>query len=75
MSLHVLAYNLKRLMTSLGIADMTEAVRAYALSLALQPMPSAIAVPPQSGTPETQHSCLSGLTSRTTRISMYSSAA
>ncbi len=31
MSLHVLAYNLKRLMTSLGVAGMIEAIRAYAL--------------------------------------------
>jgi hypothetical protein len=36
MSLHVLAYNLKRLMTVLGIANMMEAIRAYALLLALQ---------------------------------------
>ena len=36
MSLHVLAYNLKRLMTLLGVAGVMEAVRAYALILALQ---------------------------------------
>lgn len=35
MSLHVLAYNLKRLMTSLGVAGMIEAIRVYALLLAL----------------------------------------
>jgi hypothetical protein len=36
MSLHVLAYNLKRLMAVLGIANMMEAIRAYALLLAIQ---------------------------------------
>jgi hypothetical protein len=34
MSLHVLAYNLKRLMTVLGIANMMEAIRVYAFLLA-----------------------------------------
>lgn len=33
MSLHVLAYNLKRLMALLGIAGMIEAIRAYSLFL------------------------------------------
>lgn len=33
MSLHVLAYNLKRLMALLGIAGIMEAIRAYALFL------------------------------------------
>ena len=36
MSLHVLAYNFKRLMTLLGAAGLMEAVRAYALILDLQ---------------------------------------
>jgi len=36
MSLHVLAYNVKRLMSLLGDAGMMEAIRAYALLLALQ---------------------------------------
>jgi hypothetical protein len=35
MSLHVLAYNLKRLMALLGIAGMMDAIRAYALFLRL----------------------------------------
>ena len=35
MSLHVLAYNVKRLMSLLGAAGMMEAIRAYALLLAL----------------------------------------
>ena len=36
MSLHVLAYNLKRLMAILGIASMMNAIRAYALFVKLQ---------------------------------------
>lgn len=36
MSLHVLAYNLKRLMALLGIAGFMEAVRAHALLMVLQ---------------------------------------
>jgi hypothetical protein len=36
MSLHVLAYNVKRLITLLGVAGMMEAIGAYALLLALQ---------------------------------------
>lgn len=36
MSLHVLAYNFKRLITLLGVAGMMEVVRAYGLILALQ---------------------------------------
>jgi transposase len=36
MSLHVLAYNLKRLMAILGIASMMDAIRAYALFVELQ---------------------------------------
>jgi transposase len=35
MSLHVLAYNLKRLMTLLGIARVMDAIRAYALFMTL----------------------------------------
>lgn len=36
MSLHVLAYNLKRLMTLLGIAGVMDAIRAYALFVSLK---------------------------------------
>jgi transposase len=36
MSLHVLAYNLKRLLALLGIATLMDAIRAYALLLTLQ---------------------------------------
>lgn len=73
MSLYVLAYNFKRLITSLGVVGMIEAVRAYTLLLALQRVIGAIAVLPQSGNPETRHGALRGLTRRTTRIGMYSS--
>lgn len=38
MSLHVLAYNLKRLLALLGIATLMEAIRAYTLLLPLQPL-------------------------------------
>jgi transposase len=36
MSLHMLAYNVKRSMTLLGVAGMMEAIGAYALLLALR---------------------------------------
>jgi transposase len=36
MSLHVLAYNVKRLMSLLRLAGMMEAIRTYAFLLALQ---------------------------------------
>jgi transposase len=36
MSLHALAYNVKRLMSLLGVAGMMEAIRAYAFLSALQ---------------------------------------
>ena len=36
MSLHVCAYNVKRLMSLLGVAGMMEAIRAYAFLSALQ---------------------------------------
>jgi transposase len=75
MSLHVLAYNLKRLITSLGVAGMMEAVRAYALLLALQRVTGALAVLPQAEIPETRHGSLSSLKRRKKRIGMYSSAA
>lgn len=48
MSLHVLAYNLKRLMTLLGVDGMIEAVRAYALLRALQRAFAAVTLPVQS---------------------------
>ena len=45
MSLHVLAYNFKHLITLLGVAGMMEAVRAYALILALRRAFGALALP------------------------------
>lgn len=49
MSLHVLAYNLKRLLALLGIATLMDAIRAYALLLALQRSfwPVALLTPPK----------------------------
>jgi len=46
MSLHVLAYNVKWLMSLLGIAGLMEAIRAYALLLALQRVFGAITADP-----------------------------
>ena len=73
MSLHVLAYNLKRLMTLLGVVGMMEAVRAYALLLALQRVFRAITLLVRSGIPATRHDSLSALESHTARIGVYSS--
>lgn len=75
MSLHVLAYNLKRLMTSIGVAAVIEEVREYVLVLALQSVIGAIAVPVQSGAHKIRHSFLNGLKRRTTEIGMYASVA
>jgi transposase len=44
MSLHVLAYNFKRLIAILGIANMLNAVRAYARFLSLQSLLWSIAL-------------------------------
>jgi len=44
MSLHVLTYNFKRLMTLLGVAEAMKAIRAYALVLALCRVFEAIAL-------------------------------
>jgi hypothetical protein len=51
MSLHVLAYNLKRLIALLGIASMMDAIRAYAHFLALKtlPMVDFLAIPVGKG--------------------------
>jgi transposase len=72
MSLHVLAYNVKRLMTLLGVAGMMEAIRAYALLLALQRVFRANTLRIRSVSPKTRHCSLSTLKSRTTRIGGYS---
>ena len=74
-SLHVLAYNLKRLMTFAWCSHMIEAVRAYALLLALQRVFGAMAVQVRSAAPKIRHRSLSGSESRRTRTAMYSSAA
>jgi hypothetical protein len=51
MSLHVLAYNLKRLMALLGITGMMDAIRAYALFLRLYGPLRAIILIALSGRP------------------------
>jgi len=75
MSLHVLAYNVKRLMSLLGVAGMMEAMRAYALLLALQRVFGAIALLIRSVSPKTRHCSLSTLKRRTACIGGYSSPA
>lgn len=47
MSLHVLAYNIKRLMTLLGIAKVMDAIRAYALFVSLKQLLRAFTFLPQ----------------------------
>lgn len=75
MSLHVLAYNLKRLMALLGIAGMIEAVRAYALLLTQQRVFVALAMLVRLGITKTRHSAWSGSRSRMTPTGVYSPAA
>jgi transposase len=53
MSLHVLAYNVKRLMSLHGVAGMMEAIRAYAFLLDLQRVFGAGAVLIRSASPKT----------------------
>ena len=75
MSLHVLAYNVKRLITLLGVACMMEAIRAYALLLALQRVFGASTLLIRSVSPKTLHCSPSPLKGRTTCIGGYSSTA
>ena len=75
MSLHVLAYNVKRLITLLGVAGMMEAIRAYALLLALQRVFGASTLLIRSVSPKTRKCSLSTLKGRTTCIGGYSSTA
>lgn len=58
MSLHVLAYNFKRLMMLLGAAHMMEVIRAYALLFAVQRMIEAIVSLVRSAPSKNQHSLL-----------------
>ena len=71
MSLHVLAYNVKRLISLLGVAGMMEAMRAYVFLLALQRVFRASAVLIRSVTSKTRHCPLSTLKRRITRIDGY----
>lgn len=45
MSLHVLAYNLRRLMTLISVASLMEAIRVYALVPALKRVFEALTLP------------------------------
>lgn len=56
MSLHVLAYNFKRLIALLGVTGMMEAVRAFALILALQRVFRAVTLLLGVPTPQTEKS-------------------
>lgn len=71
MSLHVLAYNRKRLMTLLGVAGMLEVIRMHALLLALHRVFEATVVLTQLGLTKTRHSALNDAKRHTTRIGQY----
>ena len=73
MSLHVLAYNVKRLMSLLGVAGMMEAIRAYAFLLDLQRVFGAITLLIRLVTSKTRHCSLSTLKRRNTGIGGCSS--
>jgi transposase len=75
MSLHVLAYNFKRLMSLLGGAGMMEAMKAYAFLLSLQRVLGAITLLIRSASQKTRHCSLSTLKRRTTCTGGYSSTA
>jgi transposase len=68
MSLHVLAYNVKRLMSLLGVAGMMEAIRAYAFLLDLQRVFGAGAVLIRSVSPKIRHCSLNTLKHRNTAL-------
>jgi len=74
MSLHVLAYNLKRLMKSLGVAGLMEVIRAYALLLPLYRLFGATDMLPSSRSKKTWYSALNDLKSSTTRFGVQYSA-
>lgn len=75
MSLHVLAYNFKRLMSLFGVAGMMEAIKAYAFLLDLQCVFGAGAVLIRSVSSKNRHCSLITLKRRTISIGGYSSTA
>ena len=75
MSLHVLAYNFKRLITLLGVAGMMEAVRAYALILTLRRAFGALALPSRPLSRKNRNSSRVASSIRNTAAVGYSSAA
>ena len=66
MSLHVLAYNFKRLIKLLGVAGMMEAVRTHALILALRRVFGALAQLVGLPSPENRNSSCNAALTRTT---------
>ncbi len=74
MSLHVLAFNFKRLMRLLGFAGMTEAVRAYVLILALQRVFGAVTLRLPPPCPENRNSFRSAPLTPKTAAAQYSLA-
>ena len=75
MSLHVLAYNFKHLITLLGVAGMMEAVRAYALILTLRRAFGALALPSRPLSRKNRNSSRVASSIRNTAAVGYSSAA
>jgi len=75
MSLHVLAYNVKRLITLFGVTGMMEAIRAYALLLALQRVFGASTLLIRSISQRTRRRSLRTSNSLTTYIGGCNSAA
>ena len=74
MSLHVLAYNLKRLITVLGVAGMMEAIWAHALILALQRVFGAITLLIRSPTSENRNNFCNASLPLNTAAARYTSA-
>jgi len=74
MSLHVLAYNFKRLITLLGVAGIMEAVRAYALILDLQRVFGAVTLVDGSPNPENRNGSPNASSTRDTAATTRSSA-
>ena len=75
MSLHVLAYNLKRLVTVLGIASMMDAIRAYALLLAVHRVFAAVSRAGRLADSKSGDSAHSAFNNRRVGATMYSPAA
>jgi transposase len=75
MSLHVLAYNFKRLVTLLGVAGIMDAIRAHALLLTLQRVFVRTSLLVRSLTSKDDHCTHNAFKHPRTRIAEYSSSA